>query len=251
MHGLSYLEDGLLRFSPLAEFNDPFEMRPYLDSLGTPEQVDAVFRQVGEEYPPMYNLSPAQINEVRHHVQTRGLATFRSEMVASFESVGILCLVDNRHDDLLMWAHYADSHKGCVLEFDSTHEWFRSKHGNNPHPFLGVLQTVEYKPSRPQVSLLALDRNHLLTKAECWSYEREMRMVMNLQDCSTETRGDREVMGLFPVPREAVTNVYLGEAMEIEVRDQFLRALPPGHPVGLFQFRLHEQEYALIARQIN
>ena len=32
LHGLAYLKEGFLRFSPLHEFNDPFEMRPYIES---------------------------------------------------------------------------------------------------------------------------------------------------------------------------------------------------------------------------
>ena len=27
-------------------------------------------------------------------------------------------------DNILMWSHYADSHKGIVLEFDSNHAYF-------------------------------------------------------------------------------------------------------------------------------
>jgi hypothetical protein len=32
-------------------------------------------------------------------------------------SVGIYCVSTN-YDDVLMWSHYADSHKGICLEFD-------------------------------------------------------------------------------------------------------------------------------------
>lgn len=253
-HGLSYLRNGLLRFAPLREFNDPFEMRPHLDSLGTPEQEQATLRELEEESEEYRALTPEEKAEGLRYVQTRGLEIFRSRMASDLESLGILCLVNNCHDDLLMWAHYADSHKGCVLEFDSTHEWFQREHGRNSHDLMGILQEVKYEPSRPKVSLLSLGRDHLLTKAKCWEYERERRILLNLHDCITqpcEGNEGKEVNGLFPVPHEALTNIYLGVDVNPAVRDQFLGALPGGHPAGIFQFKLHEQEYALIAQQVN
>jgi len=139
-----------------------------------------------------------------------------------------------------MWAHYADSHRGCVLEFDGTHDWFTNKQGSNPHPLMGVLQEVKYSPTRLQVSLLDLGRDELLTKAECWRYEQEWRILLNLKDCITKTNGEMKVDGLFQVPHEALANVYLGVNVDLQVQDQFLALLPQGHRVSLFRFELDD-----------
>lgn len=250
-HGLSYLREGFLRFSPLKDFNDPFEMHPYLDSLGTAEQIDEMVRELEDEDEGFRRLSLEQKEEVLDDLRTNGLANLRSRMLSDFESVGILSLVKDNHQDLLMWAHYADSHRGCVLEFDGTHEWFRTRQGGNPHDLMGVLYEVNYSPTRPQVSLLDLGRDHLLTKAECWGYEKECRIMLNLSDCTTQTHGAKEVNGLFQVPHEALTGVYLGVNIDPKDREQFLVLLPPGDRVRLSQFRQDERDYALVARQIN
>jgi hypothetical protein len=255
-YGLSYLRDGFLRFSPLKDFNDPFEMHPYLDSLGTPEQIDEMVRELESEDEGFRRLSPKQKKEVLDDLRTNGLANLRSRMLSDFQSIGILSLVKNNHQDLLMWAHYADSHRGCVLEFDGTHEWFRTRQGGNPHDLMGVIYEVNYSPTRPQVSILALGRNHLLTKAECWGYEKEWRILLNLRDCSSKTiLGDdgkeKVVNGLFQVPHEALTGVYLGVNMEPKNIEQFLTLLPSGDRVGLFQFRQDERDYSLVTRQLN
>ncbi len=250
-YGLKYLRDGFLRFSPKLELNDPFEMHPYLNSLGTPEHVDAIVRELEDEDEGFRRLSPEQKEEVLDDLRAQGLANMRSRMVSDFQSVGILSLVKDRRQDLLMWAHYADSHRGCVLEFDGTHEWFKTKHGTNPHDLMGVLNEVNYSPTRPQVSLLGLGKDHLLTKAECWGYEKEWRILLNLRDCTTQTHGEKKVNGLFQVPHEALTGVYLGVNIDPKDRELFLDLLPPGNRVGLFQFRQDEQDYALVARQLN
>jgi hypothetical protein len=227
-------------------------MRPFLHSLGTPEQEAAIVRGLEEEDEGFRNLPPHQKEAVLLDMRTNGPAIQSSRMVKDLHAtVGILCLVKNRPRDLLMWAHYADRHRGCVLEFDGTHDWFRGKQGSNPHPLMGVLHEVKYSSTRPKVSLLDLGKDDLLTKADCWGYEQEWRILLNLKDCTTQTYGEEEVDGMFQVPIEALTGVYLGVNIDSKDREQFLDQLPPGNPVGLFQFSLDEQEFALVARQLN
>uniref|UniRef100_UPI0020CD2CC1 DUF2971 domain-containing protein n=1 Tax=Vibrio cholerae TaxID=666 RepID=UPI0020CD2CC1 len=40
------------------------------------------------------------------------------------QSYGILCL-SAKEDSLLMWSHYGNSHKGYVIEFDTSHKFFK------------------------------------------------------------------------------------------------------------------------------
>lgn len=247
-HGLSYLRTGFLRFSPLSVLNDPFEMNPYIAALGTPDYENATMDEVEAINGPF---PPGVLNDALRWMHGSGLDLMREQMIAACKTVGILCLTHERRDDLLLWAHYADSHRGCVLEFDASHDWFGGKHGSNSHPLLGVLQEVRYSPTRPTGSLEDLERQHFLTKADCWSYERERRILLNLSDCSTKSCDGREVNGLFQVPLEALMNVYLGANINSEDRDKFLAILSPGHRVGLFQFRLDERDFALVARQLN
>lgn len=251
-HGMAYLREGYLRFSPLPEFNDPFEMHPFLNALGTPEQEEAVVRRVEEENEGFLRLTPDQRATVLHHMRTVGLAETRKRMVDDLHAtIGVLSLVKNNSENLLMWAHYADSHKGCVLEFDGSHPWFQTKHGTNQHEFLGVLQEVKYSATRPQVSLLELGKEELLVKAECWRYENEWRMLLNLSDCNTQECDGKKVVGLFPVAREALVKVYLGVNIDPLDRERFLAMLPHGHPTGLFQLHLDDRDFALVADQIN
>lgn len=54
---------------------------------------------------------------------------------------GILCLAE-APDNLLMWAHYADCHRGFVVQFDDTHPFFQS----NPDVPFSALARIEAAP---------------------------------------------------------------------------------------------------------
>ena len=78
--------------------------------------------------------------------------------------------LSEKNDDLLMWSHYSQEHKGFCLEFDASVEdtlfWSAMK----------VTYTNEY----PEVDITRLTqpeefRKLLLTKATCWKYEEERR----------------------------------------------------------------------------
>ena len=90
--------------------------------------------------------------------------------------VGLLCFSRN-WDNLLLWSHYASSHTGICLGFDISG-------GDSSANFdMDVL----YQPNllqiqRPEDVNLDLANRLLRTKHESWSYEQEVRMLVNLND---------------------------------------------------------------------
>ena len=82
---------------------------------------------------------------------------------------GIFC-VSEKCDDLLMWAHYADSHRGVCLEFDGFGE------------LMAPAQQVDYVPTRQTINRYADDPDAMVTKAlftksDHWTYEAEWRLL--------------------------------------------------------------------------
>lgn len=81
-------------------------------------------------------------------------------------------------DNHLMWAHYADSFKGCCLEFDSQ-KLLKSLCLDKFYP-------VNYSDDRaPEPASLNENiegvRKILLWKAPCWAYENERRLFINTE----------------------------------------------------------------------
>lgn len=85
-----------IMFNSIRSFNDPFEG----------QFAEAAWQFEDSEGPEIF-------------ARLTGL----SNPMLQYPHIGILCLTDNPLNQL-MWAHYANEHKGLVLEFDVTHKFF-------------------------------------------------------------------------------------------------------------------------------
>lgn len=79
----------------------------------------------------------------------------------------------------MLWSHYGDQHKGlCIgykLDRDPPPTPQRVLYGGDRHISTSSLFLAFVAGDEPEAK--ALDRNVLLRKARCWSYEREWRLV--------------------------------------------------------------------------
>ncbi|MFB2649527.1 DUF2971 domain-containing protein [Shewanella mangrovisoli] len=150
---ISFLKDPWIRVTPKAALNDPFECRP---TQLTKERIVKKFK--GQ----------------------KSLSTQPNLIIHNFEGVmdyfGIVSL-SKSFNDLLMWSHYADSHKGLMLEFDL-----------DEIKKLTILyddkieDNVQYTHSRAFEgvgnSLNEIRRHYFLSKSPPWGYENEYRLVL-------------------------------------------------------------------------
>ena len=114
-----------------------------------------------------------------------------------------------------MWSHYAASHTGFCLEFDTAFDPFSQA------------KKVCYKEEVGELSLSSIknedeefQRVMFLTKAKCWLYENEWRII--------HQKGDI----LQKYPAESLKAIYLGTAMNPECKDLIKRILR-GHPTRI------------------
>ncbi len=134
--GCHALRDKRLKLSELHTLNDPFEFRPF--RLHNPQQVSAFqdfVSELGTE---------------------RALSCFS----ASWNSP-------------VLWAHYADNHRGLCLGLDVPES--KAAH-------------VKYVPSPYEIERVDIDMamKAFLTKYDHWRYENEIRMVATID---TKSRG--------------------------------------------------------------
>lgn len=206
------LYDNKLRFTQPKFFNDPFDVNPYINA-SLPEKI---LKKVTEE--DLFELEKIlQDSEVGEFVLTddeteglaRGLASYLNSMnpgeVAEIykdkvlkklinDNMGVLSLT-TKFDNLLMWAHYANDHKGFVVEF------------NTEDPFFYKALKVDYKQKRPREKIGRENKLRILfTKSIHWEYENEYRMLRKLKDAE-EIRND---IHLFKFPRISIKSIYCG-----------------------------------------
>jgi hypothetical protein len=129
--------------------------------------------------------------------------------------LGVLSLSAECNHNLL-WAHYADSHKGIAIGF------------NQSHPFFTDVKEVEYVTSRPSLSIREAvgieDKakkaaiSTVFSKNIDWSYEHEYRMVRPLANAQKSDQIDcfGFTIYLFRFPESCVHEVILGARISPE-----------------------------------
>jgi hypothetical protein len=184
--------------SPLS-FNDPFDCRSNFELRGTRAELVKYYEGVVARQMPELGRD-ARRAEARRRVSDPTFDPRLPENMESFRRtyhetvtshVGVLCLSEV-HDDILMWAHYADSHRGVCLVF------------NPAEPFFTTAQPVHYCEERPYVNPLTHAQDQMLdsamfTKSNHWSYEREWRILQY-----------KNGAGVYTVPPPALVQVVMG-----------------------------------------
>jgi hypothetical protein len=126
------------------------------------------------------NRNPRNEN-VRNGIQDEYARVVRS-------TTGVYCFSEVP-DDILMWSHYGDYHRGVCLEFDG--------HGK----FAQHAMQVAYSFERPQIR--QSDSNDvklekaLLTKSNHWTYEKEWRLFRYQTGPGVVTFRPENLMGLI------------------------------------------------------
>ncbi len=125
--------------------------------------------------------------------------------------LGVLCLSSTGCSELL-WAHYADGHKGFVLQFSSDDEFFLPDPTDSET--LSGAQPVIYGNDRPSLVEIIDEHNRLelyfFRKSIAWAYEEEWRIVRPIAKADDIRNNDGEPVALFRFPPKALVAVILG-----------------------------------------
>jgi hypothetical protein len=228
------LTDGELWFPSPAQLNDPFD--PIRQSIATTSADDLrplVRKAIDDKSPGLTEAEKKDIEEQILSPPFRG--RFDQLVNDLLDRSGISCFSE-RNDEILMWSHYTNGHKGICLEFDKDildREW---------QHFYGV-RKVTYTDSLPNFNpnLPPMDRTAslVLTKYSGWSYEREWRAVRILET--------GKGLGLIKFPPSSLTGVVFGCKTPDLERDQ-IRAWVSAGPckgVRFFEARMRGLAFAL------
>jgi hypothetical protein len=246
----SILKEKRIRFSPPAAFNDPFEMRAAYECLTEAAEVeenlteDHLKTSLKEWLHEQYTYLPSVVvklvllgfvKALKRRVGPQGVeiactminGVTRGILDAFYqglnENIGVLSLTE-KPDDLLMWAHYAQNHKGFVIEFDGKHEYFHRQ--DNPSDDFHYVRKVNYSIFRPNICLTPETATvMLLTKSEDWKYEQEWRMLSWLEDSSVINEVDGEPIHLFSFSPTCITGIIFGCRMLPQSRKEMIEYL--------------------------
>jgi len=210
------------------ELNDPFECRPRFMS---PEQgTSATFEFKLRAFLRAYGVSTEEIKRAPRRPVAEVTRLMRERYRSSDgeqRNVQLFCMTTTRAHPLL-WAHYANGHRGACVHLD---------HGYIPFP---TALKVHYEADYPAIPLLAdLAAEEIYRRVVCvkgleWEYEGEYRVIRHLR--SEMANMDMEWKGQVACASpNAVSGVTLGARISAQHQDAILnmvrrrsRAIPVG-----------------------
>ncbi|SGY93129.1 Putative uncharacterized protein [Moritella viscosa] len=243
------LENGMIRFTPVGEFNDPFELEPVITPLSRKyiehclgltdiERSQLEFRDEDYEYS---SIRFSRISEYKYkykdNVSKYGVLSLSSNTdINNMIDVSIKENKDPRRN-ILMWSHYASSHNGFVIEFSKDF-------------IQGVeIKDVDYSDGRDFLTFEDIDENkfdHVFyKKSDEWKYEQEHRCVMPLNKA---TRVDNGIYHLFSFDKSKVSSITFGCEVSDESKKDIIELIESDSKFGRVNFyhtRLDDFEYIL------
>ncbi len=263
---IDVLENNLLRFTQATSFNDPFETLPFTESLFDPDFTEKALEKITRRRPglaPILSLLRETVIRTVNLESPEAKETAAEFLQNFFDSrYGCLCLSAAEGpayapDNLLMWSHYADCHRGFVLGFQREHSYF---HQRDPRkPYFGEVTPVSYKLERPSGPIVndptdigpaIYDQfavRFFLHKSIHWKYEKEWRLIRELDSADAEFEVDGDRVFLFSFPPEAVSSVVLGCRIDKETEDKIrgLLASEKYKHTTLYRARIDREEFKL------
>jgi len=229
--GLDILEALRLKISSPVGFNDPFEFAPLFKKPTVP-----IVQQTNK-----MNLPPDVLERFSKlfvsnwgREEINWLQAAHSKIVD--ENFGVICLSE-KNDDLLMWSHYADHHKGLCIGLDFSQFAISIEiHPINYSDERPELDTDSCLSGLPQVDNA---RRVVYTKSTHWRYECEFRAFFG-------NLGKARPAFLFLPPR-AVQRVILGVRTDTDVAESVRRILgmPKFDHVALFQAQIDTHRFKI------
>lgn len=243
------LKNGMIRFAPIGSFNDPFELEPSITPYSTkflnfiremPEaEIDKITMTESD-----YAYSADRADKIDHYrkMYREKIGQYGVLSLSSNDSINQMLTVSmpDRKDprtNILMWSHYADSHKGFVIEFEAN--------------FIeGIkLEKVEYSESRDSLTFEDVEEKNFdrvfFKKSPEWQYEQEYRAVSLLSDAS---RIDDGMFHLFKIDKTKINSITFGCAMS-EINKKTITDLVKSDPelkgVKLEHAKLAEEGFYL------
>jgi hypothetical protein len=281
---LKVLTNKTLRWSSPDSFNDPFEFRSPFEFGFELEQLEEPFLQQAsilitqQDNPDLFQDNPVAdvIRKARAQrlgggdpVKIRelfrprfpeyvnrlkqGLESDRNVWLEMKKTYRVLCLSAVR-DNILMWSHYADEHKGAVLEFQPKIELGTEMLGARIVTYskeVPVAVTLEQfllyitgqgpKP-RPQDPFV----KSVYTKSSDWIYENEWRIL-------TEQRKEEQgPISYRPFHPQELAAIYFGCRMSDSDKESIRSAVSSlGSHVSFFQMRVERIRYELTAEPLG
>lgn len=237
--GIDVIQNLRLLVQDPNNFNDPFEFTSGVDDLNEKDLVNALQGAYGERIYSMVggektglSLEEFRNNKLLKDEKIKIISKdipdgmykeyFEFKKIFGSEKAGVICFTSEDVkpvSEILLWSHYANSHTGLRVLFDSDKIILKS---NN-------LDNVEYLDKRVLLNPLSIRTNPdaaeeifsklLFQKSKVWKYEKEFRWLIGYIECHYEFDGAGVQRNYIQIEPDAILQVDLGVRMKNEVKE--------------------------------
>ena len=186
-------------YSAPINFNDVFDCDIAIDEK-------KVFEEALKLFPDKRGVRPgSKIWKDFRKTMKQQLKDLQSKIVELRNTTGVSCLTE-ADDSLLMWAHYANNHRGICVEYDLMEI-------NSVLNFtaIPVVYSKErscfnfFDPSSIEKDTLKLFIHSLTSKSPEWDYEKEWRIIRDKAACSFHWNADKKGALLDMIQPRSIT----------------------------------------------
>jgi hypothetical protein len=259
---LDVIKNNRLLASDPMTFNDPFEIMPGL--IGTPDRTQTLeevqnvlsryssaVRQVIPEFDGQFVLPDK--DAVFANIEQNLKPGLQQEIVAGLQrasqTIRIICFCDpgklKDEDDVLLWSHYGDGHKGARIFFET----------DGIKTYSTNLFAVNYSHDRACIDITnpgniiteadAAYRKTFQTKNKNWEYEREVRWIINLVECIQKDRHS-----YIEFKPHALRRIDFGYKCESKADVKSLLEDDYRH-TELYEASMHESKFSLVYKKVS
>lgn len=218
--GLRVLFNKSIKFSRPTDFNDPFDCYYELLTFNITEKFINDQINKGILVLDDYEKSLTKIQLINH---LKKVYTFDNEIVADtfkdgLNQVWISCF-SKIYDEVLMWSHYGDMHKGVCIGFNlkglsETFDFIPSK----------VIYKKDFKKVDYCLNATKAMEYLISCKSLNWKYEKEIRLRTNKVRCSKMSDE-----GIVPIVSESISQIIFGCNCNFDFRTLQERLLRRGY----------------------
>lgn len=262
--GIDILQSLRLKVSPPNQFNDPFEFLPKVDFcidetamkrvMTDQDALRSVWEESGREMPfedfatmvkaMSENVGLEHVASARRMFQELALLR-QSDVVDFISKTYALACYSEISDNLLMWSHYTDRHRGIVVGFNLKNSFFSQATNLMPVSYRSdrVSATYDSEGFASDEHELSIER----TKSLVWSYEREWRQRFRVKDCTKIHNPDGTTCLYVSIPSDAIASVTFGVRCRPETEKivRELKKQPDLQHVRLSRAVLHERDFKI------
>ncbi len=264
-YGYDVLKNLRLKVSDPLEFNDPFELLPYIEGkitfqdfkkkLKDPYYVDLIYRRTGKQlgiqkrdfktfirsqntYKEYLAFKEDIIQRLNHKLQELKESFSTTSKILCFSRLDLL----KPTEEILMWAHYSKAHRGIRISFDTEKIKLKS---------MGAKE-VKYQEERIKLDAkkifwedpdeFELMGSVLTKKSSAWEYEHEYRWFISNLECFSDGKYD-----FIKINSDAIVRVDIGVNSTTAFRNKLKKLMRSKEylHVDLFLAELDEKDFEL------